>query len=124
MRITLLFSALLLAPAFLHAQDFTCGNNDLTKMVSLHHNDPQRLAQIDAAIARSEADARSWSMEQRGGGESYVIPVVFHIIHNNGPENISDAQIIDQMRILNEDYNRLNPDWDNVRPEFQDIVAN
>jgi hypothetical protein len=37
--------------------------------------------------------------------ETYIIPVVFHVIHNYGPENISKAQIEDQIRILNEDYN-------------------
>ena len=28
---------------------------------------------------------------ERGGGSGYVIPIVFHIIHNNGPENITDG---------------------------------
>ena len=30
----------------------------------------------------------------------FIIPVVFHIIHENGTENISDAQIQDAVRIL------------------------
>ncbi len=34
------------------------------------------------------------------------IPVVFHIIHKNGLENISQAQIMDQIRILNEDFRK------------------
>jgi PKD repeat protein len=34
-----------------------------------------------------------------------VIPVVFHVLHENGTENISDQQIFDQMRILNEEFN-------------------
>ena len=43
------------------------------------------------------------------------IPVVFHIIHNNGPENISDEQVEDAVRVLNDDFNKLNDDWDNVK---------
>ncbi|MFM7813449.1 MAG: hypothetical protein ACKO66_02915, partial [Flavobacteriales bacterium] len=39
-----------------------------------------------------------------------VIPVVFHVLHMNGPENITDAQILDQMFVLNRDYNKLNAD--------------
>lgn len=35
------------------------------------------------------------------------IPVVFHIVHNNGSENISKAQIESQIQILNEDYRRI-----------------
>ncbi len=34
------------------------------------------------------------------------IPVVFHIIHKNGFENISQAQVMDQIRILNEDFRK------------------
>lgn len=53
----------------------------------------------------------------------YTIPVVFHIIHQNGPENISDAQIHDQMRILNEDFRKLNADISAVVPTFTSITA-
>lgn len=56
-------------------------------------------------------------------GENIVIPLVFHILHDDGAENISDEQIFDQMRILNEDYNKLNPDTASVIPEFKDIIA-
>src|SRR5687768_1224750 len=35
--------------------------------------------------------------------EVYHIPVVFHILHEYGSENVTDAQIYDQMAILNRD---------------------
>ena len=38
------------------------------------------------------------------------IPVVVHIIHDNGIGNITDDQVNDALRILNEDYNRQNSD--------------
>lgn len=40
----------------------------------------------------------------------YRIPVVFHILHTNGTENISDAQVNNQVDILNRDFGKLNPD--------------
>ena len=40
--------------------------------------------------------------------------MVFHVIHEGGSENISLEQIEDQMRILNEDFARLNPDTTNT----------
>lgn len=43
------------------------------------------------------------------------IPVVVHILHDNGIGNISDAQIEDALFILNQDYNRLNPDTVDTR---------
>ena len=39
-----------------------------------------------------------------------AVPVVVHIIHDNGVGNISDEQIQDALDILNEDYRRQNPD--------------
>lgn len=54
---------------------------------------------------------------------SYTIPVVFHVIHLNGIENISDAQIHDQMRIINEDYQKRNADTAAVIPFFKPIAA-
>jgi PKD repeat protein len=55
--------------------------------------------------------------------EKIIIPIVFHIVHQGGSENISDAQIYDQMRILNEDYNKLNKDTNVVVNAFKGIVA-
>ncbi len=55
----------------------------------------------------------------------YIIPIVFHILHQNGPENISDAQIMDEMRILNEDWGHMNPDTsDACTPYFKSIEGN
>jgi PKD repeat protein len=53
----------------------------------------------------------------------FTIPVVFHIIHINGVENISDAQIHDQMRIINEDFQKLNADTANTIVDFKGIAA-
>lgn len=53
-----------------------------------------------------------------------VIPVVFHIIHENGTENVSDAQIYDQMDILNRDYQKLNADTNLVVSPFDTIIGN
>ena len=55
--------------------------------------------------------------------EVYVIPVVFHIIHNNGPENIPDAQIHDALRILNEDYSASNSELDEIVSAFTDDIG-
>ncbi len=39
--------------------------------------------------------------------DTRIIPVVVHVIHNGGSENISNAQIERQIEILNEDYGKL-----------------
>lgn len=53
----------------------------------------------------------------------YTIPVVFHILHEYGTENISNAQIFDAVRILNEDYRKLNADFANTVSSFSGIAA-
>jgi len=53
-----------------------------------------------------------------------VIPVVVHIIHNYGPENISDARVADAIRYLNEDFLGTSSDLSSVIPAFTSIVNN
>ena len=60
----------------------------------------------------------------RGGNEVRIIPVVFHVIHEGGTENISKAQIEDQVRVLNEDFTRTNADTVNTRDIFLPFAAN
>ena len=49
----------------------------------------------------------------------YKIPIVFHVLHNNGIENISDEQIMDALFILNRDYRKQNADTATVQIDFQ-----
>lgn len=68
------------------------------------------------AIADSKAKAKT-------NGVVRIIPVVFHVIHVNGRENISKEQIDDQMRILNEDFRLLNPNKNTIDPMFASLAA-
>ncbi|MBL7981665.1 MAG: PKD domain-containing protein [Flavobacteriales bacterium] len=107
--------------SFAQEQGFTCRSNDpvvLQRMEAEHPGFTARAMEAKAQLAAHDPGIL------RGGGGPLIIPVVFHIIHNNGPENISDAQVYDAVRVLNDDFNRQNADWTNVRPEFLDLVAN
>ncbi len=55
---------------------------------------------------------------------NYTIPVVFHVIHGNGAENITDAQIQESVNQLNEDYNGNDVKKGDVFPEFTSSYAN
>ncbi|MDT8413328.1 MAG: M43 family zinc metalloprotease [Vicingaceae bacterium] len=55
--------------------------------------------------------------------QTYVIPVVFHILHEYGSENISDAQVFDAIRVLNEDFSKSNADTSLVIPDFDTIIG-
>ncbi|WP_201985532.1 M43 family zinc metalloprotease [Hymenobacter rubidus] len=60
-------------------------------------------------------------------GPAYVtditIPVVVHIIHAGGTDNISDAQVATAIDQLNLDYQKLNPDTAEIIPLFRPIAA-
>jgi PKD repeat protein len=54
---------------------------------------------------------------------SYIIPVVWHVIHNGGAENISKATIENEIAQLNEDFQKLNASISGVHPLFAGITA-
>lgn len=56
-------------------------------------------------------------------GEPRIIPVVFHIIYEGTSENISKAQVEDQVRIMNEDFRRLNADASSTPPAFDSVAV-
>ncbi len=56
-------------------------------------------------------------------GQQYIIPVVVHVIHDYGIENISDEQIARAMETVNEDWNGENNDIAEVIDEFSDLIA-
>jgi hypothetical protein len=57
----------------------------------------------------------------------YMIPVVVHIIHNGESvgvgTNIPEAQVISQIRVINEDYQRMNADAVNTPAEFAPVAS-
>lgn len=54
---------------------------------------------------------------------TYIIPVVFHVIHNYGAENISEAQIKDGIDIVNKTFRKLRPDTASIVTAFKGIHA-
>ena len=80
-----------------------------------------------AREAAEEADQRleeeTQAFEDFNRDELIIIPVVFHVIHYNGPENISDEQIYSGIEVMNRDFRKLNPDTADVITEFEDIAA-
>ena len=56
-------------------------------------------------------------------GVVYKIPVVFHIVHNNGIEKIDRSQVLDALEKLNIDLRALRPDTATVDSLFQPLIA-
>jgi arsenate reductase-like glutaredoxin family protein len=101
---------------FPKAQDF-CGQHIIEKQ--MRDSD----AQLNQAFLEYHSDIFTQQIPSGERAELIIIPVVFHIIHENGPENISDAQIHDAMRILNEDYAATNEELTEVATAFVDDIG-
>lgn len=92
-------------------------------------NDPAVKAIIDQgnawALEYEKNNPSNVSIDPATGKKTilYVMPVVWHVIHNDGPENISKATIDNEILKLNQDYQLLNPDASNVHAAFASIQA-
>ena len=87
----------------------------------------QQMLKEDPTLAAKRAAYDKAALEARKNptrrAAKYTIPVVFHVIHTNGAENISREQILDQMRVLNQDFNFLNPNRTKIRSQFKAVAA-
>ncbi len=114
---------------FQNAQDdyFHCGTDEaMKKEFELHPELYQQFLEREALLEQQDAyDFLNGykSANKTSSPPVYIIPVVFHILHQYGPENISDAQIHDQMAILNEDYRKLNADTTAIVNSFKAIAT-
>lgn len=101
----LVFSVLLTGVSF--AQERNCASMDnLEYRMSQDPNLEQQMSQIEIYTQN-----KIESMQQNKiVGSVITIPVVVHVIYSNANENISDAQILSQIQVLNDDFRRLNSD--------------
>lgn len=78
------------------------------------------------AVNQTFDAAKLWSRNHatEKAVELYTIPVVVHVVYNNAAQNIADSVILDQIRVLNEDYGRLNADTINMRSDFEPVKGN
>lgn len=99
-------------------------SNVFSQCLSDHYH--QQMLAADPSIAQQEAAFYSSIPQNLSGTKratKYIIPVVFHVLHTNGPENISKAQIEDQIRILNLDFSLTNPNKSAIRTPFKNLAA-
>lgn len=94
-----------------------CGNEVFSHIVK------EKYPELDAAFHSTfeEAKRNSHAAAQRS---ALTVQVVVHVVWNAPEENIADSIVLNQIQILNEDYNRMNADTGNLRPEFQYIAGN
>jgi PKD repeat protein len=99
-------------------QDHFCGQHIVTDAIFTNHKGAEE------DYNRIVQSLRGKKTTQYRTDSTLTIPVVFQVLHNNGIENISEAQLLDQIKILNRDYNKQNADTSKIVNSFKNNIAN
>ncbi len=113
---TIFFFIALLHTSF--AQNVMCGHDMVRANMEKMYPGYQKY------VDQTFEDAKSHAKNIRQTNTTYTIPVVIHIVWKEEEEKIDSSLILSQIDILNEDFQRLNEDADEVRDEFVDVVGN
>ena len=110
----------LLLTQLVTAQVHNCGQyhatNKLNTQIPGYENLVNQTFENAKQVAQQQATSRS--------REVLTVPVVVHVVYNTDVQNVSDELIHSQIQVLNEDFQRLNPDAGDARPMFQSIAGN
>ncbi len=82
----------------------------------------EKVASTDEKLKAHTKEYIEKNAHQRAG-TIYTIPVVFHVVHDNGPENISRDQVLDAVQGLNENFRKLYADTTDIVNAFKSIAA-
>jgi hypothetical protein len=118
-------TAIVLYSALGTAQENThlnCGTDEMHQHLFQYY--PQYNGAIQTAYQKLHSFTQNYIQQSHPARNApYIIPVVFHVIHNYGVENISDAQIHDAIEQVNIQMRKLNSDTSDIVPAFQSIAA-
>lgn len=104
----------------IYAQYQRCASNEVYERML--KEDPQ----FAANRVQIERETRQWIQDNANNkiGAVVTIPVVFHVVYNTSAQNISDAKILEQLNVLNQDFGRTNADAGSTPSVWQGISAN
>ena len=126
--ISVIFSGISLLGIELNAQHDHFSEDDIMTTEGYSKAFPHLAAKMLQTEKELEAFTQSYMASEAVGASradfDYIIPVVFHVLHEGGSENVSDAVIHDAMRILNEDFQMKNDDISGVVSAFKGITGN
>lgn len=95
-----------------------CGTDQV--MEEYFQQNPQKRVEYEEEVMRFARQMPNIQIDK--SNHKLIIPVVVHVVHNNGQGNISKAQIDDAIRVVNEDFNKLNADTSAVRAVFSSLI--
>ena len=101
--------------------------NTYAAMDEVFDKDPNAKLRYNLVQAQLETEYRQEILNQAsqkvGAVPIYTIPVVFHILHQNGSENISDAAVTAAIAQVNNDYRKLGTDIGSINSNFSSLYV-
>lgn len=98
-----------------------CGTSEVYNQSIIDHPEilveQQKLEEFTKQFIANQATSKV-------AAATYTVPVVFHVVHNYGPENITDAQIYDAVNVMTKDFTLQNSDTINIYSTFKPLIAN
>ena len=122
-KIILFTFSFLFSFSFVTAQQKECGTMEYLEY--LKTQEPQ----LENLMLQKEQALQNWikthPTSKSGNGKSTIItiPVVVHIVYSSPTENISAAQVLSAIDIINKDFRRLNADTIGTPPVFAAVGA-
>jgi len=106
----------------LHGQTIRCYTTEMEEQM-YGAQKPFIDAQFEEWMARKRAEMAANPQPETG---PRILPTVVHIIYRNESDawNISNAQVLSQIQVLNEDFMRQNPDTANTPVVFRPVASN
>lgn len=101
-----------------------CGTHD--RYLQSVAEDPSLVARRAAMEERLQTWIAQHPVQRTNGTQSTLvtIPVVVHVLYYNTTQNISDAQILSQIDVLNLDYSLTNADTGLIPAAFKPVTGN
>jgi len=82
-----------------------------------------RLQAIDQQAAAYAAKKAANPTQRTTSDVIVTIPVVVHVLYNTTAQNITDAQVQSQLKVLNDDFHKLNTDLSKVPAAFAPLIG-
>ncbi|MEO0899762.1 MAG: M43 family zinc metalloprotease [Bacteroidota bacterium] len=95
-----------------------CGTHDhmesLMKSYPTMRQAQRRISNHRTMVAKGDLNAINGKI---------IIPVVVHVVYNTPEQNLSEQQIYSQIKVLNQDYQRTNPDRFSTPEVFRSVAS-
>lgn len=122
MKILLLLASIFIFNQLIAQEQPFCATDEIHQQIFTDH------PEYNPGIIRAHNELQSFTHNfinspQSKVNATYIIPVVFHVIHNNGPENINDSQILDAIKQVNIQYRKLNADTSEIVSAFKSLAS-